>query len=72
MANAGWDKGSFNEKHPFGKGATVISKDNYTHAQMRRAARARIDAGQGQPADYELVAGAEALIQNILGGSEDD
>jgi hypothetical protein len=64
MAGAKWQ--TYDEKHPFGKGAIVISQDNISHAEMRRSARNRINHGQGTPQDYELVSGAEALIQQAL------
>jgi hypothetical protein len=64
MANAGWQP--YNERQPFGKGATVISPDNISHAEMRRAARTRIERGRGTPEDYEMVAGAEAMIQKAV------
>ncbi len=59
-----WEK--FNEKHPFGKGATVVSQENYEFALMRRAARNRIEAGVGTPEDRLMLAEAERLIKKAV------
>lgn len=61
---AGWQP--FNEKHPFGKGATVVSSDNIAHAQMRRAARQAMERGTATPAQIELVHSAEVLIKKAV------
>ena len=57
----------FDEKHPFGKGATIITPDNIALAQAARAARNRIASGQGTPADHDLVNGREEFIKKIAG-----
>lgn len=66
--SAGWQP--FNEKHPFGKGATVVSEDNIVHAQARRAARNRIMNGRGTPEDYVAIQETEMLIRQVAEGKE--
>ena len=53
----------FNERHPFGKGATIITEDNISHAQAARAARARIKNGTASAEDVQFVNEREALIR---------
>lgn len=59
-----WEK--YNEKHPFGKGATVISEENHQFAMMRRAARQRIQQGRGTAEDRAFLADAERLIKKAV------
>jgi methionine-rich copper-binding protein CopC len=61
---AGWQP--FNEKHPFGKGATVVSSDNIAHAQMRRMARKAMEQGSATPEQIELVHSSEMLIKKAV------
>jgi hypothetical protein len=61
---AGWQP--FNEKHPFGKGATVVSSDNIAHAQMRRMARKAMEQGSATPEQIELVNSSEMLIKKAV------
>lgn len=43
-----------------------VTDDNIAHAQAARSARQRMTAGQGTPADYELVNGREALLRKAV------
>ena len=56
----------FNEKHPFGKGATVVTPDNIDMAQRTRAARRAISEGRGTSEDHALVNERERLIKKAV------
>lgn len=56
----------FDERHPFGKGATIITQDNITYAQAARAARQRIRNGTASADDVLFVNEREALIQKAV------
>ena len=61
----------FNEKHPFGKGSTVVSEDNIVHAKLRRSARIAMEHGKATPAQIELVNSAETLIKQAVADQEE-
>lgn len=65
-----WQK--YSEKHPFGKGATVITQDNIIKAQERLAAKRRLEAGRGTPEDRIMLAEAEALLDKVRNGGDDE
>ena len=52
----------FNPERPFGKGATVVTLDNIEASQDALAARRRVERGQAQPGDRELLKGRETFI----------
>ncbi len=54
----------FNPDRPFGKGATIVTKDNIDASQDALQARRRIERGEGRPGDRELLDGREAFIKN--------
>lgn len=43
-----------------------VTADNISHAQAARQARQRINAGQGTPADYDLVNGRDDLLRKAV------
>lgn len=47
-----------------GKGF-YVTEDNIAAAQAARAAQRRINAGQGSPADYDLVNGRNEMTREI-------
>lgn len=70
MAYTGWDSKPYNEKNPFGKGATVVGGDNIEYSRMRREAIKAIKANRATPDQIQLVHDADAIIQECLEGRE--
>lgn len=56
----------FDEKHPFGKQATVVTQDNIAMASAARAARKAIAEGRATAEDHILVAERERLIKHAV------
>lgn len=61
-----WDKTPYNEKHPFGKGATVVSADNISYAMQRRHAHKAKEQGTATPEQIELIHSSEMLIRKAV------
>ena len=51
----------YNEKHGFGKDATVIDEENLAFAQMRREAEKAVVARTASPEQYAMVADIKRL-----------
>lgn len=56
----------FNERYPFGKGATVIGGDNIHFSQLRHQAVQRYRQGQATPEDMALLYETDRAMQTIL------
>ena len=65
-----WEK--FSEKNPFGKGATVITQDNIDAARIRYDAAQRLKHGRGTAEDRMILAEAEALLQKVREGGDNE
>jgi hypothetical protein len=72
MAGAKWDDKPFNEKRPFGRGATVVGGDNIEFSRMRREAIIAVKEGRATPDQRLLVEDADRVITECLNGEEQD
>ena len=70
MAHVSWDPKPFNEKRPFGRGATIIGGDNIEFSRMRREAIIACKTGRATPEQRALVSEADAIIRECLEGSD--
>jgi hypothetical protein len=70
MGTTGWDPKPFNEKRPFGRGATVVGGDNIEFSRVRREAIIAVKNGRATPEQRALVMETDAVIQECLEGRE--
>lgn len=57
----------YNEKSPFGRGATVVTGDNIEYSKQRVEAIRAIKSGSATPEQRALVSETDAVIQEALG-----
>ncbi len=68
MGKTGWDPKPFNEKRPFGRGATIVGGDNIEFSRVRREAIIACKNNRASPEQRALVMEADAVIQECLEG----
>lgn len=61
----------FNEKQPWGKGATAVKGDNIEFSRERYAATQACRRGTATPEQRMLVEETDQIIQEALGTSEE-
>ena len=71
LGKTGWDSAPYNEKRPFGRGATVVGGDNIEFSRERRTAIIAVKAGRATPEQRALVEDADRIIQECLEGREE-
>ncbi len=71
MGNTGWAKEAYNEKRPFGRGATIVGGDNIEFSRERRQAIIAVKANRATPEQRALVEDADRIIQECLEGPEE-
>ncbi len=72
MARVSWDPKPFNEKRPFGRGATIVGGDNIEFSRVRREAIIACKHGRATPEQRALVEETDAIIQECLEGREEE
>jgi hypothetical protein len=70
MAGAGWK--DYNEKHGFGKDATVIGEENLAFAQMRREAEQAVMERRATPEQHAMVADVKRLWHKLRADGEEE
>ncbi len=67
MGKTGWDPKPYNEKRPFGKGATIVGGDNIEFSRVRREAIIACKQNRATPEQRALVEETDAVIAQCLG-----
>ncbi len=70
MADVSWDPKPFNEKRPFGRGATIVGGDNIEFSRDRRLAIIACKENRATPEQRALVMETDAIIAECLEGIE--
>jgi len=66
MAEAKWDNKEFNERKPFGAGATVVAGDNIQHSRNRWEAIKAMRSGRATPEQAALVHETDELFKDAM------